>query len=111
MVFYNRNKPNIPQVDVVMLADDIFVQANNEGASDVHFEPIREKMIVRFRIDGILRIVFEGDLSLYEFILARIKILAGLEGPTSDFATYGLPEITRAASSPTSSRSTTRCRA
>ncbi|MFH0891534.1 hypothetical protein A2303_02485 [Candidatus Falkowbacteria bacterium RIFOXYB2_FULL_47_14] len=79
MVFYNRNKPNIPQVDVVKLVDDIFVQANNEGASDVHFEPIREKMIVRFRIDGILRIVFEGDLSLYEFILARIKILAGLE--------------------------------
>ena len=27
------------------------------------------------------------------------KILAGLEGPTSDFATYGLPEITRAAES------------
>lgn len=79
MVFYSKNKSNAPQVDIVKLVDDIFIQANNEGASDIHFEPIREKMIIRFRVDGILRIVFEGDLSLYEFILARIKILAGLE--------------------------------
>ena len=48
MVFYSKNKSNAPQVDIVKLVDDIFIQANSEGASDIHFEPIREKMIIRF---------------------------------------------------------------
>ena len=72
------------QVDVVKIVNDIFYNAIEQGASDIHIEPMEGGMIIRYRVDGILRVVFEGDWKLYEFIIARIKILAILE-------TTGLP--------------------
>jgi type IV pilus assembly protein PilB len=70
--------------DTVKVVDEIFYNGIAEGASDVHIEPVSEGMIVRYRVDGILRIVFEGDRLLYDFVIGRIKVLADLE-------TTGLP--------------------
>jgi len=72
------------KIDIVKIVSDIFKDAIDRGASDVHFEPTVDGFIVRYRTDGILQIISEGDLNLYAFILARIKILAGQE-------TTGLP--------------------
>jgi type II secretory ATPase GspE/PulE/Tfp pilus assembly ATPase PilB-like protein len=72
------------KVDIIKMVDDIFNNGIGEGASDIHLEPSPNGMIVRYRIDGILHIMFEGDRSLFEFISARIKIISGME-------TTGLP--------------------
>lgn len=82
MVFA-KNKGSI-KVDVIKVVNDIFDQAVEAGASDIHLEPSREGFIIRYRVDGIMRVVFEGDKTLYDFIVGRIKILALLE-------TTGLP--------------------
>ncbi len=80
---FSKTKNNL-KVDVVKIVDDIFNNAVAEGASDIHIEPMREGMIVRYRVDGILKVVFDGDSALRGFVVARIKILALLE-------TTGLP--------------------
>lgn len=64
--------------------DDIFQKGIDEGASDIHFEPNKENFIVRFRIDGALKVVFEGDLQLYKYLVSKIKVIALCE-------TTGLP--------------------
>ncbi len=48
-------------------------------ASDIHVEPHESKVVVRFRIDGILHKVIEMPKNLLDYILARIKILAKMK--------------------------------
>ena len=50
MVTYDLTKT--PIVNVV---DDIIVKASKDGASDIHFDPRENSLMVRFRIDGDLR--------------------------------------------------------
>ncbi|MCU0679652.1 MAG: Flp pilus assembly complex ATPase component TadA, partial [Planctomycetes bacterium] len=78
-----NNKETL-KLDVVKIVNEVFYNAITDGASDIHIEPSRDGMFIRYRVDGILRIVFEGDATLYEFIVSRIKILSLLE-------TTGLP--------------------
>ncbi len=78
------DKKNIIKYDVVKMVNDILSQAITGGASDIHIEPTRQGMVVRYRIDGIMGVVFDGDEKLYEFVIARLKIMAMLE-------TTGLP--------------------
>ncbi len=75
----------IIKVDIVNIVNNIFTQAIERGASDIHIEPRENEMIIRFRVDGALSIIETGDLSIFEQIKSRIKILAQLE-------TTGLPK-------------------
>ena len=77
MVFA-KNKGSI-KVDVIKVVNDIFDQAVEAGASDIHLEPSREGFIIRYRVDGIMRVVFEGDKTLYDFIVGRILDQLGFE--------------------------------
>ncbi|MEA3398347.1 MAG: ATPase, T2SS/T4P/T4SS family, partial [Patescibacteria group bacterium] len=83
MAFLKNKKES--KVNVVKIVDNILKNAITEGASDIHIEPTRDGMMVRYRIDGILKVVFRGDAPLRDFVIARIKILAMLE-------TTGLPK-------------------
>jgi len=71
-------------VDIIKTVDSIFADALARGASDIHIEPQNDKMIIRYRIDGILKVVVTENMDLFELMLARIKIMADLE-------TTGLP--------------------
>lgn len=70
---------NDQKIDVVQVADNIFFHAVDKGASDIHIEPVETGMVVRYRIDGVMRIVFTGDKELFKLLVARIKVLAKLE--------------------------------
>src|SRR5581483_6904444 len=45
----------VSDVPLVRLVNSILFQAAEDGASDVHFEPQEDSLIVRFRIDGVLQ--------------------------------------------------------
>ena len=45
--------------DVSQLVDDILQEAVSRRASDIHFEPTSRKLLVKFRLDGQLKIVDE----------------------------------------------------
>lgn len=65
-----------PIIKMVMV---ILRHAIEGKASDIHIEPGREKLIVRFRLNGILRPSLFLPLSVHASVVARIKILAGLK--------------------------------
>jgi type IV pilus assembly protein PilB len=64
------------EAPVVKLVDLIIRQAIEENASDIHIEPQHEKVVVRYRIDGVLYEVPAPSASLYLPIVSRIKILS-----------------------------------
>lgn len=49
------------------------------GASDIHIEPMEGKTELRFRLDGVLRIITHFDMTTYKQINTRIKLLSGLK--------------------------------
>src|SRR4030042_2890870 len=71
-------------IDVIKAVNDILENGIAEGASDIHIEPSPAGFNIRYRTDGILKIMFEGDAVLYEFVVPRITILSSME-------TTGLP--------------------
>src|SRR3984957_18958805 len=63
---------------VVRAVNDLLERAMELRASDIHIEPFRTGLVVRLRVDGILRTVpFSGDAPP-QAVVSRIKILAGL---------------------------------
>lgn len=60
------------------ILDTIILFAYQNNASDIHIEPHKEYITIRFRIDGILHVITELPASLLELITTRIKVLAGL---------------------------------
>lgn len=56
----------------------IFEDALSKQASDVHFEPQEDDVIVRFRVDGVLHVVGKLPKETYANMLSRIKIQAHL---------------------------------
>ena len=64
---------------VVKMVTLIFDEAISQRASDIHVEPLENKALIRFRVDGMLR--HHMDLSgwMYNPLTSRIKILAELD--------------------------------
>ena len=64
---------------VIRIVDTLLEYAILENASDIHIEPGEKEVIVRYRIDGILRQVMTLPKSIHSGITARIKILSDLK--------------------------------
>lgn len=66
---------------VIKLVNQILQKAIRDEATDLHIEPFREEIMLRYRIDGILyeTAVSEDIKYLYSSIVSRIKIMAGLD--------------------------------
>ena len=56
------------------IIDEIFLDAHTFKASDIHFEPQREVVIVRFRVDGVLQEAGRIEKRYYENIINRVKV-------------------------------------
>jgi type IV pilus assembly protein PilB len=63
---------------IVRLADLIVTQAIAQKASDIHIEPFEKQLIVRYRIDGLLREVMSPPKALQLALSSRFKIMANL---------------------------------
>ena len=73
------------------LVDLVLFEALLRGASDVHVQPIRDRTLVRYRLDGALHTVRELPASLAGSVVSRIKIMARL-----DVAEHRTPQDGRA---------------
>ena len=63
---------------LVRLVDSFLTQAVRTRASDVHLEPLSDRMRMRYRIDGVLHEVSSPPKALQGSIISRLKIMAGL---------------------------------
>ena len=64
---------------VVRLINALLLQAIRDGASDIHIEAEEKRLVVRFRIDGVLREVLEPARALAPLLVSRIKVMARLD--------------------------------
>ena len=64
---------------IIKLINGIISQAVKNRASDIHFEPYEETLIVRFRVDGILKEILKHDSKISSVLISRIKIISGLD--------------------------------
>ena len=72
---------------VVRLVELILNNAIHRGASDIHLEPYEQMFRLRYRQDGHLRSVMEGDRQAYSPIVSRLKIMSNL-----DIAEHRIPQ-------------------
>ena len=64
--------------DIVTLVNLLLEYANDNRASDIHIEPLDEIVVVRFRIDGVLREAATYPKELHDKVVFRIKIMSRL---------------------------------
>ena len=64
---------------VVRMVNSILSRGVDEGASDIHFEPQATELVIRFRVDGVLRNVTSVPSKFTHSIASRIKIMADLD--------------------------------
>jgi type IV pilus assembly protein PilB len=69
---------DIDDAPVVKFIQKMLLDAINDGASDIHFEPYEKFYRIRFRVDGILREVATPPLAIKEKIASRIKVISRL---------------------------------
>lgn len=67
--------PDANDQHIVKLVDWVLQFAFEQGASDIHLEPRKEKGKVRFRIDGVLTTIYQMPANTLNAVIARIKIL------------------------------------
>jgi general secretion pathway protein E len=64
---------------IIRLINALFTEAIKEQASDIHIEPYENRLVVRFRVDGVLREVLTPPRTVAPFLVSRIKVMAQLD--------------------------------
>ncbi len=64
---------------VIRLVNTLISQALKERASDIHIEPFETRVLVRFRIDGVLHTIVHPPKGVQAAITSRVKVMAGLD--------------------------------
>jgi len=69
----------VEDAPVVRLLQTVFEDAVGVRASDIHIEPQETKLIIRFRIDGVLHVQTEADPKIASALVLRLKLTSGLD--------------------------------
>ncbi|MCE2594757.1 type II secretion system ATPase GspE [Motilimonas cestriensis] len=64
---------------IIKLINAMLSEAIKEGASDIHIETFEKTLIIRFRIDGVLREILKPQRKLASLLVSRIKVMAKLD--------------------------------
>ncbi|NVK55869.1 MAG: type II secretion system ATPase GspE [Alteromonadaceae bacterium] len=64
---------------IIKLINAMLGEAIKEGASDIHIETFENQLVVRFRVDGVLREILRPNRKLSSMLVSRIKVMAKLD--------------------------------
>ena len=67
------------EAPIIRLINALLTQAVKDNASDIHIEPFENRLVVRFRVDGVLREVLQTKRAVAPLVVSRIKIMAKLD--------------------------------
>lgn len=67
------------EAPIIRLINAMLTEAIKQGASDIHIETFETRMLIRFRVDGVLREILEPNRSLAPLLVSRIKVMAKLD--------------------------------
>jgi MSHA biogenesis protein MshE len=71
--------PGAEDAPVVKLLQSVFEDAVQVRASDIHIEPQENKVLIRFRIDGVLHVQAEAESKIASALTLRLKLMSGLD--------------------------------
>ena len=74
-----EEQQSLQSAPIVQIAKSIIEQAVRSRASDIHIEALERQLRVRYRIDGVLIERMVHDISLLPALVARLKILGGMD--------------------------------
>ena len=80
---------NVPQLVLIMIS-----YALDMRASDIHIEPEKNTIKIRYRIDGVLRRIVEYPPNLHPAVVSRIKIMSNLKIDEQRIPQDGRTEVT-----------------
>ena len=64
---------------IIRLINALLTEAVKVGASDIHIETFEKRLVVRFRVDGVLREMVQPKRALAPLLVSRIKVMARLD--------------------------------
>ncbi|MDF1758830.1 MAG: type II secretion system ATPase GspE [Legionellaceae bacterium] len=64
---------------IIRLINALFTQAIKQKASDIHIETYENRVLVRYRLDGVLHEVLEVQPNIAPFVISRVKVMAKLD--------------------------------
>ena len=64
---------------IIRLINAVLTSAIKENASDIHIEPFENRLVIRFRVDGILREVLQSRRAVAPLVVSRIKVMSRLD--------------------------------
>src|SRR5690606_18318954 len=67
------------EAPIIRLINALLTQAVKDNASDIHIEPYENRLVVRFRIDGVLREALTTRRAVAPLVVSRIKVMSKLD--------------------------------
>ncbi|MGA2709876.1 MAG: type II secretion system ATPase GspE [Steroidobacteraceae bacterium] len=67
------------EAPIIRLINALLTQAVKENASDIHIEPFENRLVIRFRVDGVLREVLQTKRAVAPLVVSRIKVMSKLD--------------------------------
>ena len=67
------------EAPIIRLINAVLTEAVKQNASDIHIEPFENRLVVRFRVDGVLREVMESRRAVAPLVVSRIKVMSKLD--------------------------------
>jgi general secretion pathway protein E len=64
---------------IIRLINAVLTQAVKENASDIHIEPFENRLVIRFRVDGVLREVLQSRRAVAPLVVSRVKVMSKLD--------------------------------
>jgi type IV pilus assembly protein PilB len=64
---------------VIQFVNGLFVRAIRMRTSDIHIQPQSKTVVVKFRIDGVVRDIMEIPKDIHRAVVSRIKVISGLD--------------------------------
>ncbi len=64
---------------IIRLINAVLTQAVKENASDIHIEPYENRLVVRFRVDGVLREVLQTRRAIAPLVVSRVKVMSRMD--------------------------------
>lgn len=76
--FWASNLDDVHSAPTIRLVNSVIERAATEHASDIHLEPRETEMVVRMRVDGVLRNVLTIPRNLQGSVISRLKVMGGM---------------------------------
>jgi general secretion pathway protein E len=64
---------------IIRLINALLTQAVKNNASDIHIEPYENRLVVRFRVDGVLKEMLQSRRAVAPLVVSRIKVMSKLD--------------------------------